>query len=1623
MASIFEVTIQRRGEEGWPVVVEDHREGSLLPVRSEGRLQLEQEPLAVSAQEYGTVLGQAVFHDSIRDAFVRARSASADGVRVLVFVEDQQLKKWRWERLCAPVDGTRWDFLSLDQRALFSLYLPSLTDRSYPPIGRRDLRALVMVANPADPRGKYGLKDFGTTEAVARVQASLGTQIPSEVLARVPNAVGLPTLDELARRLTEGSYTILHLVCHGRYTPERDETRIYFEQPEADAATGQVLPEGVTGSELIDRLAKVSRLPYLIFLAACESSAPEAEQRLGGLAQRLVRELGIPVVIGMTERVTVVTANSLAEAFYRRLLSQEKKGEADRALVEAYAGLASRVDVNVPALYSRLGAQPLFSAAVDQPLTNAEIGNGLDKLESLLVERAPVLQARLAQIAQKIRLTLNTDPAALSPTARQEREQALSEVNEICQETVEISFHALAEGEPAPAYDARQPFRGMKPFRTGDREFFFGRELLIQKLENKLTEDNFLAVLGSSGSGKSSLVLAGLVPRLTGKTPGLQVVELTPGSLPLDQLRAHQTKLDPGRVLYVVDQFEEVFTQCRDEGQRRDFIAELLKLSKTTPVILTMRADFWGECAPYTELREHMQERQELVPPMTAPELRAAMEQQAAKVGLRFEADLSNTMLDEVAGEPAAMPLLQHALLELWKRRHGRWLRAEEYRALGGVKKAIAETADRLYNELSPNEQDRVRDIFLRLTQLDENMVLSEERRDTRRRVAIADLVPAGTDPSETRALTTRLADAVLVVTSRNEVTGEDEAEVAHEALLRHWARLRTWLDQDLANLRLRDSISEAAKEWEKNRKDESLLVHRGTRLEAGELLLKNNRLPLSGKEGAYLDACLSFEIREISTKVRTARRLRILAFSLAVFSLALAGFGAWAWTERNRAQSREAAVYASAYSDTDPELALLLSMQAISYAQTDQAIESLRAQVASPWRVTLVGHSKGVKLARWSADGTMILTTSWDSTVRLWDSETGKLIQEFDIDGDISDAEFIGVSRHLMVVSNTTVSIFRPDSNKPISALPMSSYFDYQSYGAAITPDGQLLLVVGEYGAVLLKLESGQVLASVGPSKGFTFYQTISAQSFSSDRETVTMLEGLGRSALFGAKPNTQYSLLWHWRMNQSTRIGPTHLEAFTSSFVDDPKVSPRILVASSDGKTELWNIVDGTMLLSDQVESMSDTVSGNVRVNAEADFSIGVWSQRDLLRYMRGHTGKINDLSLSPDGLRVASTSDDGTIRIWALPAHVSVRKETAKRVALSESGNRVLVAYDHAVEVREVSSGKVLQKLTNFNDFVEEIGFIGNDDSFYIQTIVEDIEFWRLGEASPYFKLASDASRSVGSSLVEAQGKIAVATIQQYGDKVAHLSVVSTKPEQIYEMSTSLPVHSLVISSDGTRLLIYHGYPGDTLECWNLRTKSPQFRVSVGRGHYTPEFRWSPNGRFIAVEALEVDHILILSGDDGKVLTSIPMDWNGTGPQAVPAFSQNSSLFAYVDGAGVLRVLRTDNWDHLIQVGGLDPRSSVAFSPDGLFLASTLASTANPNRSYSNIMEVSNGKTIALIPGTVVRFGDPKSTLVYVNEHNTISSVEIDALGSTEQLLKTAHGRVHRSLSYAERRRFGL
>ena len=428
------------------------------------------------------------------------------------------------------------------------------------------------------------------------------------------------------------------------------------------------------------------------------------------------------------------------------------------------------------AIEKRMQQIAVMSKPEEGQLSTSQIEHGLLELWELIPMRAPVLEDRFAGVAKKLRATLEPDGQALSPA---QREEQLAEIGQLCLEVIDISFHALCTGQKPPPYDERSPFRGLESFEPEHSDFFFGRETLIPKLLEKIRSYPFLAVLGASGSGKSSLVKAGLLPDL-----GLNYVILRPGINPLAALEPAK-----GSPLIVVDQFEELFTLTREEATRQEFVAQLLEAMKQSKVVITMRSDFMGEVAALRALNEEVQNHLENVPPMNLEELRHAMECQAGVVGLQFEPGLSKQILDDIEGEPGAMPLLQHALWELWNRRHGRWLKSQTYEDFGGVKQAITTTAEKVYGAYSPAEQEQMRDIFLRLTRLDE----SDASRDTRRRVPLRRLISSGTDRSFLELLLDRLANARLIV----KTTMEDETyvEVVHEALIQKWDRLRNWID------------------------------------------------------------------------------------------------------------------------------------------------------------------------------------------------------------------------------------------------------------------------------------------------------------------------------------------------------------------------------------------------------------------------------------------------------------------------------------------------------------------------------------------------------------------------------------------------------------------------------------------------------------------------------------------------------------------------------------------------------------------------------------------------------------------------------------------------------------
>ena len=307
---------------------------------------------------------------------------------------------------------------------------------------------------------------------------------------------------------------------------------------------------------------------------------------------------------------------------------------------------------------------------------------------------------------------------------------------------------------------------------------------------------------------------------------------------------ARSGRLIKKRPLIVVDQFEELFTLCRDEDQRRIFIDNLLtatdpELGGSISLVITLRADFYRHCAQYEQLRQALQQHQVYIGQMTPDELRRTIIE-PAKGEWEFEPGLVELLLHDVGDEPGRLPLLSHALLETWRRRRGKTLTLSGYVDAGGVHGAIAETAEQVFHDLNPG-QEIARAIFLRLTEL------GEGSEDTRRRAQMSELVPS---MAETEAVTTvlqRLADARLVITDKEAV------EVAHEALIREWPTLQTWLDEDRQGLKIHRRLTETAVEWERKGREPSLL-YQGLRLdEAAEWLQTSPSPALNTTEETFL--------------------------------------------------------------------------------------------------------------------------------------------------------------------------------------------------------------------------------------------------------------------------------------------------------------------------------------------------------------------------------------------------------------------------------------------------------------------------------------------------------------------------------------------------------------------------------------------------------------------------------------------------------------------------------------------------------------------------------------------------------------------------------------------------
>jgi class 3 adenylate cyclase/WD40 repeat protein/energy-coupling factor transporter ATP-binding protein EcfA2 len=435
----------------------------------------------------------------------------------------------------------------------------------------------------------------------------------------------------------------------------------------------------------------------------------------------------------------------------------------------------------------------------------------------------------------------------------------------------------VAEGAVAPPDPARSPYPGLAPFTPADADLYVGREETLERAVELLEENRFVAVVGASGSGKTSLALAGVVPRRGG------AVVVRPGSDPLRALGevAHGATSE---TTLVVDQLEELFTLCSDEAARATFVDAVM--AHPGGVVVTVRADLYGELGRYAELARRVAESHVLLGPLGADEVIRAVEEPAARCGLHVERGLAEVIATELGSAPGALPLLGHALRETWRRRDGRAITLAGYRAAGGVASAIAATADRALAALDARQQQAARHLLLRMVELRTDGDDARRWSDRRELVEI--------EPEHGPGVIASLVDARLLVVDGGEVT------IVHEALLRAWPTLHEWVTAERADLLVRQEIRAAATRWQLGGRADADL-YRGSRLDTAMRIAESSRLPAT--EAEFVDAGRRLRDLEMANQRRRTRRLRTLAATASVMAVIAIGVGTVAVVQRNDAQ------------------------------------------------------------------------------------------------------------------------------------------------------------------------------------------------------------------------------------------------------------------------------------------------------------------------------------------------------------------------------------------------------------------------------------------------------------------------------------------------------------------------------------------------------------------------------------------------------------------------------------------------------------------------------------------------------------------------------------------------
>ncbi|MFG2291977.1 H-X9-DG-CTERM domain-containing protein [Streptomyces sp. NPDC048603] len=687
-----------------------------------------------------------------------------------------------------------------------------------------------------------------------------------------------------------------------------------------------------------------------------------------------------------------------------------------------------------------------------------------------------------------------------------------------------LALHDADEGEAAP-------YRGLARFEPADRQLFFGRDRLVDDLASLVAAHRIVTVFGPSGSGKSSLLRAGLVPRLRElPDPPAAIRLLTPGHrLPTGRAGILRPADGDGETWLVVDQFEEVFTLCHDADDRAGFIGALLAANdpgSRLRVVLGIRADFYARCLEHPGLAAAVRNASLPVARMTPAELRQAITKPAAAQGLTVERALTTRLLEEVSAQTSGLPLLSHVLLETWRRRRGRALTLEAYERAGGVRGAIAQTAEAAYGQLDPDQAATARRIMMRL------IAPGDGSPDTRRPARRGELEGIGTDGAPAAVLE-------LLARARLISLDGDTVELAHEALITAWPRLRAWIEEDREQLRLHRWLTEAAGAWDSLGREPGVLAPATRLAMLRAFATGTRRSELTSLEAEFLDASTAARNR-----TRRGRRTVRAVMSLLAVLAVLAGSLAW---QQSRSEDRRrlvgAALRTAALADglrrTDPATADRLSVAAWGLAETTETRAALLGSLEPRPRVLfdpVEGDTRGYR-ATLGQDG-RTLTLQKGSRLERWDVGTGRRT----------------ASRELPGAPAVTPRV-------------TDGRFDFMPVGLRVSPDGRSAVAT----------EDGELRHDASPVPGEAHVWDVSTG------ERRTLRPG-PRSSNFNSVGWAADSRSLVWNLDGTAELWDTSggQRVFAAEGYPGARaaaVSPdgsRIALCGRDGRIEIWSVAE---------------------------------------------------------------------------------------------------------------------------------------------------------------------------------------------------------------------------------------------------------------------------------------------------------------------------------------------------------------------------------------------------------------------------------------------------------------